>query len=125
MPDHINVWFVVVFCKIEISNAPRRGGIIQEASPSLPLITNSNWFFSCTADGRRSHNSLKMSVALRLKTCQDLQASMAIINSFFFNFWVAVAPLPVDAMCEISTETLVSTSSGNFFAISAYKSNQN
>lgn len=53
-----------------ISNAPRLG-----VRPSL--TTRSNWWF-----GMSEHKSVKICVARRLNTCQDLQASTKIMEFF-------------------------------------------
>lgn len=63
MPDHTSTGSSDSDFLTEISNDPLRG-----VSPSL--ITRSNWWFGASA-----HKSVKICVARRLKTCQDLQAS--------------------------------------------------
>lgn len=67
MPDQINVCSAAFsFCCMEISKAPRRGFV--------PLLSDSSKF----SFGISEHNSTKIWFACLLKTCQDLQASMAM-----------------------------------------------
>lgn len=83
-PDHISVFSCspadddaspcCCCCRtISTSNAPRRGTI--EPSPLMLRVAT-----AATVSGSRAHSSVKNSVALRRKTCQDLHASMATVN---------------------------------------------
>lgn len=72
MPVHTSTGSSDLVFLTEISNDPLRG-----VRPSL--ITSSNWWF-----GASEHKSVKICVARRLKTCQDLQASTDTMYLFFF-----------------------------------------
>lgn len=84
-PDQISVEFAIsrfsnsagCCLYIEISKAPRRvtnGGLLIES-----------WSSMFSKDGSRAQRSLKISVALRLNTCQDLHTSKEIIQTDFGN----------------------------------------